>query len=146
MRTSTPVTIFRVKPDVGATVTVYLPGGKLGTVKLPSLPVTYEASVPVASFFTVIVAPETICPLGSVMVPFNVPVVAWAITASLKTKIIVRDIANAPRSANDFAMGGFLIFFSPNVVSVRWTCEKSRQREVALATAKWRSVFVPERH
>jgi hypothetical protein len=42
-------------------------------------------------------------------VPVSLPVVAWAITGSLKTKTIVISVS-APKSVNNFAMNELLIF------------------------------------
>ena len=74
--TATPVLTERLKP-VASTVTVYAPGCRAATSKVPSPVVVIGGDVvPVASFFTVTVAPEMIPPLASVTVPLNVPVVA----------------------------------------------------------------------
>ena len=81
------------------------------TVKFPSLLDVVVNSTAVASLFTVIVAPVTDCPLGSLTEPFSVPVVAWAITGRLKRKIMVTsESVNAAKAANDFAMGELFIF------------------------------------
>jgi hypothetical protein len=110
--TSTPVVTLLLKPEVGAIVTEYLPGNRLVMTKAPSsLVVVVDASIPVASFLAVTVAPATTPPFGSTTDPLNVPEVAWAITGSLKRKIIVTsESVNAAKSANDFAMDELFIF------------------------------------
>ena len=72
--------------------------------------VVVVSSLPVASLLAVTVAPDTTPPPASVTVPLSVPVVAWAITGSLKMKtIIISDNENAAINASDFAIGEFFI-------------------------------------
>jgi hypothetical protein len=106
------VVTLLLKPEVGAIVTEYLPGNRFVITKAPSpLVVVDDASIPVASFLTVTVAPAITSPFGSTTDPLNVPVVAWAITGRLKRKIIITsESVYAAKSANDFAIDELFIF------------------------------------
>src|SRR6266851_1962889 len=117
--TSTPVRALVLKPEVGATVTVYFPGGRSGITKIPSPPVVNCFSIPVASFFAVTVAPEMTPPFGSVTVPVIEPVVAWAIADGEKTKIsAIRNNVDVTKDANGFAVGELLISVLLNVLGL----------------------------
>ena len=132
--TSTPVSTLVLKPEVGVTVTVYLPGCRSEISKLPSPPVVNCFSIPVASFLAVTVAPVITPPLGSATVPVSLPVVAWAITGALKRKTIaIRDRENAAISANDLAMGEFLMCASWIGLS-SWPTYKHRLPSKLLST------------
>src|SRR5713226_9703535 len=74
------------------TVTVYVPGSKLVTLKPPLSSVVAVVSLFVPLFLTVIVAPVTTSLFGFVTLPFIAPVVFdWAIALSAQTASTKRE-------------------------------------------------------